>query len=289
MEAVHMKLGFIGSGKMATALAQGVIKSGVSQPADIIVSDAIAAVAQRLAASTGAQYAASNAEVMQLADVIVLAVKPHDALAALSDLPSTGPSEAGQSMKWAWKTESTQEHGKLLLSIVAGLTISRLEEAAGTRFRIIRAMPNTPALVLQGASGYSLGSGATGVDGETARRVFGSVGVAVEVKESLLDAVTGLSGSGPAYVYMIIEALADGGVLMGLPRDLSLQLAAQTVMGSASMVLQTGTHPAALRDQVASPGGTTIAGIEQLEAKGLRAALIGAVRAASEKAKELGK
>jgi pyrroline-5-carboxylate reductase len=196
-------------------------------------------------------------------------VKPQDAIAALQKLPGTG--------------------GKLLLSIVAGLTIPRLEEAGGSRFRVIRAMPNTPALVLQGASGFSLGSAATGEDAEIARLVFGSVGVAVQVKEELLDAVTGLSGSGPAYVYMIIEAMADGGVLMGLPRDLAIQLAAQTVAGSASMVLQTGTHPAALRDQVTSPGGTTIAGVEQLESKGLRAALIAAVRAATERARQLGK
>ena len=269
MRAGHMKLGFIGSGKMATALVQGVIKSGVCQPSDIVVSDAVPAAMQQLAAATGVRQAASNAEVIQTSDAIVLAVKPQDAIAALQKLPGSD--------------------GKLLLSIVAGLTISRLEEAGGSRFRVIRAMPNTPALVLQGASGFSLGSAATGDDAEIARRVFGSVGVAVQVKEELLDAVTGLSGSGPAYVYMIIEAMADGGVLMGLPRDLALKLAAQTVAGSAAMVLQTGTHPAALRDQVTSPGGTTIAGVEQLESKGLRAALIAAVRAATERAQQLGK
>ena len=269
MRAGHMKLGFIGSGKMATALVQGVIKSGVCQPSDIVVSDAVPAAMQQLAAATGVRQAASNAEVIQTSDAIVLAVKPQDAIAALQKLPGSDV--------------------KLLLSIVAGLTIPRLEEAGGSRFRVIRAMPNTPALVLQGASGFSLGSAATSEDAEIARRVFGSVGVAVQVKEELLDAVTGLSGSGPAYVYMIIEAMADGGVLMGLPRDLALQLAAQTVAGSASMVLQTGTHPAALRDQVTSPGGTTIAGVEQLESKGLRAALIAAVRAATERARQLGK
>ena len=274
---------------MATALVQGVIKSGFCQGADIVVSDAIPAVAEKLAAATGARHAANNAEVLHFADVIVLAVKPQDAIKALKELPSNGQAEAGPSMKWAWKGDEPGGRGKLLLSIVAGLQLSNLEEAGGSRFRVVRAMPNTPALVLQGASGFSLGSGATEQDAEIAQRVFGSVGVAVQVKENLLDAVTGLSGSGPAYVYMIIEALADGGVLMGLPRDLALQLAAQTVAGSAAMVLQTGTHPAALRDQVASPGGTTIAGIEALEANGLRAALIAAVRAASERAIQLGK
>jgi pyrroline-5-carboxylate reductase len=284
-----MKLGFIGSGKMATALVKGVVKSGVCSPSDIIVSDAIPAAAEKLAATAGVRLAGSNAEVLHFADAIVLAVKPQDALAALSELPSNGQAEAGPSMKWAWKGDDSEGRGKLLLSIVAGLTLPKLEEAGGSRFRVIRAMPNTPALVLQGASGFSLGSGASEKDAEIARKVFGSVGVAVQVKESLLDAVTGLSGSGPAYVYMIIEALADGGVLMGLPRELALQLAAQTVAGSATMVMQTGTHPAALRDQVASPGGTTIAGIEALEINGLRAALISAVRAATERARELGK
>ena len=279
MRVRHMKLGFIGSGKMATALVHGVIKSGVCQPADIIVGDAIASAAQKLATATGARLATSNEEVFHGADTVILAVKPHDALAAIAHLPSAGQAEH----------RGASPQGKLLLSIVAGLPIASLEDASGPRFRVIRSMPNTPALVLQGASGFSLGTNATDQDAETARRVFGSVGIAVQVKESLLDAVTGLSGSGPAYIFTVIESLADGGVLMGLPRDLALQLAAQTVMGSASMVLQTGLHPAALRDQVASPGGTTIAGIEQLEAKGLRAALIAAVRAATEKAKQLGK
>ena len=289
MRERHMKLGFIGSGKMATALVHGVIKSGVCQPTDIIVGDAIPAAAQKLATTTGTRQAANNAEVFHSADTVILAVKPQDALAALAELPSAGQVESEPSMKWAWKTDGAAAQGKLLLSIVAGLPIASLEEASGPRFRVIRSMPNTPALVLQGSTAFALGTEATEQDAATARLVFGSVGLAVQVKETLLDAVTGLSGSGPAYIFTIIEALADGGVLMGLPRDLALQLAAQTVMGSASMVLQTGTHPAVLRDQVTSPGGTTIAGIEQLEANGLRAALIAAVRAATEKAKQLAK
>jgi pyrroline-5-carboxylate reductase len=154
--------------------------------------------------------------------------------------------------------------------------------------RVIRVMPNTPALVLAGASAFTTGTQATEEDADVAQKIFGSVGVAVRVKEALLDAVTGLSGSGPAYVYTIIEALADGGVLMGLPRDLALQLAAKTVAGAAEMVLQSGQHPAALRDQVTSPGGTTIAGIEALESRGLRSALLAAVRAATERSAALG-
>jgi pyrroline-5-carboxylate reductase len=168
------------------------------------------------------------------------------------------------------------------------LPIARLQEAAGESVRIVRVMPNTPALVGKGAAAYALGATATAADSTLTEKVLGGVGEVVRVKEELLDVVTGLSGSGPAYVYLVIEALSDAGVLMGLPRDLSLKLAAQTVAGSAEMVLQTGKHPAALRDEVTSPGGTTIAGLEALEAGAVRSAFLSAVRAATERARELG-
>jgi pyrroline-5-carboxylate reductase len=274
-----MKLGFIGGGKMAAALIKGVLKSGICTPAEIAVSDVHAPTAEKLRGETGVMIAASTAEVVGASEVIVLAVKPGDALAAIQGATSQ---QMESSMRWAWQGGGGKET-KLLISIVAGLSIASLEKAAGDKLRIIRVMPNTPALVLAGASGFATGTQATDADAEIAQKIFGGVGLAVRVKESLLDAVTGLSGSGPAYVYMIIEALADGGVLMGLPRDLALQLAAKTVAGAAEMVMQTGMHPAALRDQVASPGGTTIAGIEALEAGGLRAALIAAVRVASQR------
>jgi pyrroline-5-carboxylate reductase len=212
--------------------------------------------------------ASSNEELARLADVLVLCVKPGDALAALRALDCTG---------------------KLVISIVAGLTIAALEEAAGAGARVVRVMPNTPALVNKGAAGFSLGHDATLEDAAVAERIFGSVGNAFQVKEALLDSVTGLSGSGPAYVFLMIEALADGGVLMGLPRESALKLAAQTVAGAAELVLQTGEHPAVLRDMVTSPGGTTIAGIEALEKNGARSALISAVRAATERAREIGR
>jgi pyrroline-5-carboxylate reductase len=280
-----MKLGFIGSGKMATALAQGVLSAGICQPGDVTVSDAIPAAADRLAKATGAR-AATNAETVAVSDVVVLAVKPGDAVAALQSL-SGGSMES--TMRWAWKSGSEAGGAKLLLSIVAGLPLEKLEAAAGPVFRVIRAMPNTPALIMRGATGFARGSLATDDDGKLASTIFGSAGVAVEVKENLLDAVTGLSGSGPAYAYTIIEALADGGVLMGLPRELALRLAAQTLAGAAEMVLKQNVHPAVLRDEVTSPGGTTIAGLEVLEQRGLRSALIGAVRAATERAAELGR
>ncbi len=279
-----MKIGFIGCGKMATALIKGVIKSGISKPADITVSDVHTPASDTLAKETGVTAVATNAEVVSASDAIVLAVKPGDALAAIQNLTSQ---QAESSMRWAWQGGGSKA-GKLLISIVAGQSIAAIEKAAAERFRVIRVMPNTPALVLAGASAFSLGTRATEEDAEAVQKVFGSVGIAVRVKEELLDAVTGLSGSGPAYVYTIIEALADGGVLMGLPRALALQLAASTVAGGAAMVAQSGEHPAALRDQVASPGGTTIAGIAALEAGGLRAALISAVRVATERSRELG-
>ena len=280
-----MKLGFIGCGKMAAALIKGVLKSGLCKPEDITVSDIHAPSADKLRSETGVTLAASNTEVVSASDGIVLAVKPADALAALQSITSQ---QMESSMRWAWQGGGSGKDGKLLISIVAGLSIASLEKAAGEKLRIIRVMPNTPALVLAGASAFATGTQATDEDAETARKIFGGVGVALQVKESLLDAVTGLSGSGPAYVYTVIEALADGGVLMGLPRELALQLAAKTVSGAAEMVLQGGLHPAVLRDQVASPGGTTIAGIEALEAGGLRAALIAAVRAAAERSAALG-
>ena len=155
--------------------------------------------------------------------------------------------------------------------------------------RVIRVMPNTPALIHKGAAAYSLGQSATDADAAIVEKIFSAVGIVFKVKEELLDVVTGLSGSGPAYVYVVVEALADAGVLMGLPRDLAQHLAAQTVSGAAEMVLQTGLHPAQLKDQVTSPGGTTIAGLEALEAAGIRSAFLSAVRAATERSRELGK
>jgi len=279
-----MKIGFIGCGKMATALVHGVQKTGLCAAADIFLADAIPAAAEQLAADTGATKVASNAEVVGASEVVVLAVKPGDALAAIKSV-SGGQMES--TMRWAWKGGTTGE-SRLLISIVAGLSLASLESAAGDRWRVVRVMPNTPALVLQGASAFAPGTKATTEDAELVRKIFGSVGLAAQVKEELLDAVTGLSGSGPAYVYTVVEALADGGVLMGLPRELALQLAAQTVVGAAKMILEGGEHPGVLRDRVASPGGTTIAGLEALERGGLRSALMSAVRAATERSRQLG-
>jgi len=262
-----MKFGFIGCGKMAGALVRGAISSGAIAREAIIVTDCMADAATKLAAETGVHAVRTNAELAAAADVLLLCVKPADAIAALRD------ANVGT---------------KLVISIVAGLPIAALQEAAGAPARIIRVMPNTAVLVHKGAAAYALGKGATPADADLAEKVFRSVGTIFQVKEDLLDVVTGLSGSGPAYVYLVIEALADGGVLMGLPRDLALKLAAQTVAGAAEMVLKTGDHPAALRDMVTSPGGTTIAGLEALEARSTRAAFVSAVRAGTERSRALG-
>jgi pyrroline-5-carboxylate reductase len=265
-----MSLGFIGSGKMASALVGGIVQSGACPAAEIAVSDYLPEVAEKLAAQTGVRALGSNYEVANTSQTLVLCVKPADAISALETL--------GAALE-----------GKLLISIVAGLSIASLQGAAHAGCRIIRVMPNTPALVHKGAAAYALGSTAKPEDAELCEKLFRSVGQIHQVSEKLLDAVTGLSGSGPAYTYLAIEALADGGVLMGLPRPLALQLAAQTMAGAAEMVLQATEHPAALRDAVTSPGGTTAAGLEALEKLGARGAFIAAVRAATERSRELGK
>jgi pyrroline-5-carboxylate reductase len=175
----------------------------------------------------------------------------------------------------------------LVVSIAAGIRLAALEHDFGENLRVVRVMPNTPCLVGQGASAYCLGGKATAEDGELVKELLSAVGLAVPVEEKLLDAVTGLSGSGPAFVYVIIDALSDGGVRMGLPRAVATALAAQTVLGAAQMVRATGEHPGVLKDRVTSPGGTTIAGLQALEEAGLRGALMSAVEAATRRAAEL--
>ena len=229
---------------------------------------------ESFAEATGATVTASINELAGC-EVILLCTKPLEVVAALTDAAAMA---AGAP--------------RLVISIAAGVTLGALESAVSAvseNFRIIRAMPNTPALVGHGAAGYCLGSRATPADAATAQALLGAVGLAIVVPERLMDAVTGLSGSGPAYIYLVIEAMADGGVRAGIPRADALRLAAQTVLGSAAMVLETGEHPAVLKDMVTSPGGTTIAGLAVLESHGLRSALIEAVDAAAERAAELGR
>ena len=213
---------------------------------------------------------ADNRQVAEAADILLLAVKPQQVAAVAEQLGGR------------------LDSSKLLVSIAAGVRLRKLAELLQTE-RLVRVMPNTPCLVGCGASGYSLGSGATAADAELVRQLLESVGKAFLLSdEKLLDAVTGLSGSGPAFIYIIIEALSDGGVRMGLARDVASALAAQTVRGAAEMVLRTGEHPAALKDRVTSPGGTTIAGLQALDVGGIRASLMAAVEAATRRSAELG-
>jgi pyrroline-5-carboxylate reductase len=265
-----LNVGFLGAGKMATALAKGFVRAELVIPRDIIASDPFDTARKNFAAETGAKTTAVNAEVAASANILILATKPDQVSPALAGISAA----------------FTKNH--LLISIAAGVTLAKLEAALPAGSRVIRVMPNTPALVGAGASAFALGKSATAADGELAKNLLSAVGIAIQVKESLLDAVTGLSGSGPAYVYQFIEALSDGGVASGLPRDIATKLAAQTVLGGAKMVLETGQHPGALKDQVTSPGGTTIEGVHELEKGRLRAAVMSAVRAATEKSKKLG-
>ncbi len=217
----------------------------------------------------GSRTLADNASVAAAADVLLLATKPQQVRAALD------------------KTAGKALGGKLLVSIAAGVKLAALDSLAPAA-RLVRVMPNTPCLVGQSASAYCPGPRATAADAQLVAQLLSAVGLAFAVEEKLLDAVTGLSGSGPAFVYVMIEALADGGVRMGLPRDVAAALAAQTVRGAASMVVETGEHPSVLKDRVASPGGTTIAGLQVLEAGGLRGLLMAAVEAATRRSIELG-
>jgi pyrroline-5-carboxylate reductase len=268
--AAKLTIGFLGAGKMAAALAKGFISAGLVKPGQILAGDPAAAARAAFAKETGATTTASNADVARFAGLLVIAVKPGSVNELLAEI----------------RAQITARH--LVLSIAAGVTLAQLEANLGRGARVIRVMPNTPALVGASASAFARGKAALPADAALALRLLASVGLAFELKEALLDAVTGLSGSGPAYVYVIIEALSDGGVAAGLPRDVAAKLAAQTVLGGAKMVLQTGLHPGALKDMVASPGGTTIEGLHELEKGKIRGVLMSAVRAATEKSRKLG-
>ncbi len=262
------RIGFIGVGAMGGALIKGLLESGV-RPSEIVVHDAVEARLLELAG--GIESARDNRGIAEAARVIFLAVKPQDMGSVLEELePAVG-----------------EEH--LIVSVAAGVTIEQIESGLGGRPGVIRVMPNTPCLVGEGAMAVSEGKSVSEADLELVTGWLKGLGVVRVVPEKLLDAVTGLSGSGPAYVCLLIEALADGGVLAGLPRDLAGVLAVQTVLGTAEMVRGSGEHPAVLREKVTSPGGTTAAGLFELEEGGVRAAVVKAVRAASDRSKELGK
>ncbi len=264
-------LGFIGAGNMAEAMIRGIIRNQVVQPDQIMASDISVQREKHLKKSFDIRIAKGNSSLVDKSSVIFLAVKPQAVQSVLKDIRGvTGPD-------------------KLLVSIVAGVPIRALREGLPKDPRIVRTMPNTPATVMEGAMAIAHDSPALPEDLETVETLFRPIGRTVRIEEKLIDAVTGLSGSGPAYVFMILEALADGGVKMGLPRDVSEILAAQTLLGSAKLYLETRTNPGQLKCMVTSPGGTTISGIHELEKGGLRATLMNAVEAATKRSMELGK
>lgn len=267
-----IKLGMIGGGVMGEALLSRLIAQKIYQPAEIVVSEKLEQRRNFLKQQYGVAVTADNQFVGANASVLLLAVKPQvfDEIAAELAVVSTASSPP------------------LVISILAGVSLKQLETAF-LRLPVVRAMPNTPATVGAGITAISLGSHALNSHQETVRQIFAAVGEVVEVPETLMDAVTGLSGSGPAYVAMMIEALADGGVAAGLPRVIAQALALATVGGTAQLLQETKMHPAELKDRVTSPGGTTIAGVTALETAGFRAALITAVIAAAKRSPELGK
>lgn len=264
-------VGFIGAGNMAEAMIGGLVRGNHVRPERITASDPRKERLDELHKSLGIEASTNNRDIAQRCSLVVLSVKPQIMDKILR--------EVGDQMK----------PGTLVVSIAAGVDTSTIEESLPEGVRVVRAMPNTPAMVGAGATAISAGKHATQEDMATAKALFDAVGITVELDESHLDAVTGLSGSGPAYIFLILEALADAGVKVGLSRRNAQRLAAQTVMGSAKMLLETDEHPGKLKDMVTSPGGTAIAGLHTLEQGGLRTTLINAVETATKRAQELGR
>ena len=270
MSIQSSKITFVGAGNMAEALIAGLLKAKLTEPSQIWATDVSKTRLESVETRFKVQVGTNNLEAAQWGDIIVLAVKPQ-----VMDEVLVGLKNAGSP-------------SRLFITVAAGYPMARLQSNIGSQVPVIRAMPNTPSVVLEGATALSPGAGVSTEQIEIAKEMFEAVGKVVVTEERLMDVVTGLSGSGPAYVYLMIEALADGGVRMGLPRQAAQLLATQTVFGTAKMILETGDHPGVLKDRVTSPGGTTIAGLHKLEQGGLRATLMNAVEAATQRSRELG-
>ncbi len=264
-------IGVIGCGNMGEALTAGWVDSGIVEPGRIVVWDADADKLAALVRRRRVRRARDNGDVAAQADMLFLAVKPQVVEAVLGEISAALSSRS------------------VVVSIAAGVPIARIERGMGRTVRVVRAMPNTPTLIREGISAVCCNRQVTARDRRQALQLLQAVGETVEVDESMMDAVTGLSGSGPAYLFVLIEALSDAGVRQGLPRDVAARLAVWTVRGAAGLVLETGRHPGELKDMVASPGGTTIAGLHALEKGKFRAALYNAVAAATARAEALGR
>ncbi|MCP4007378.1 MAG: pyrroline-5-carboxylate reductase [bacterium] len=266
-DSLPKSVGTIGAGNMAEAILRGLLRAGLA-PERLVASDLDAGRREHIERELGVPTSDSNADVAERAEVVVLAVKPAHLESASTDLP--------------------RDDGPLFVSIIAGKTSASLQAHLGAGARIVRAMPNTPALIGEGITAIASDTGVSAQDLKSAEAVLSAVGRVVRVPEALMDAVTGLSGSGPAYAYLFIEALIDAGVREGLPAATARELSTQTVLGAAAMVRETGENPALLRERVSSPGGTTIAGLASLEEGGLREAIFAAVRAATVRSGQLG-
>ena len=271
MPPLGLRLSVLGAGNMGEALVRGLLHTGVFRPTDVVVTDPRPDRLTLFRETFGVTATAVNGDAVRDADIVILAIKPQILGRVAREIAAALPVRA------------------LVVSIAAGVPISAIASQLRPDTRIVRVMPNTCVLVGAGATGIAAGPAATEGDLATVQTLFEAVGSVAQVEETLLDAVTALSGSGPAYVMLIIEALSDAGVRVGLPRYQAQALAAQTVLGSAKLLLETGAHPGVLKDQVTSPGGTAIAGLHTLEEGGLRTTLINAVVAATERSRELGK
>ncbi len=265
------KIGVIGGGKIGSALIRGILQAGLVHKNQIIVSAPRQSVRQSLAKESGVRVTSDNVEVTDFADTVILTVKPQGVDSVLREI----------ALKIAEE--------KLLVSVAAGVPLSRIESHLSKGSRVVRVMTNTPCVAGVAASAYARGSHATKEDLDRVERILKSVGIAFHLEERYLDAVTGLSGSGPAYVFLFIESLADGGVQAGLSREVALKLALQTVYGSAKLAWESGKHLAQLRDEITSPGGTTIAGLYALEKGGFRGIIMEAILKATERSQALGK
>jgi pyrroline-5-carboxylate reductase len=267
---MEKKIGFIGAGNMSEALMSGIIESGLATPEEIIAGEILPERREYITQTIGVETTGDNAKVARSADLIVLGVKPQYLSQVLEGL----------------RDHLTEDH--LVISIAAGIRIEFIESSLKPGVRVVRVMPNQPLMVGATAAGFSLGTHATEEDAQAVQEILDQNGIAFRFPEKLLDAVTGLSGSGPAFAYLVIDAMADGGVLAGLPREAATRLAAQTMLGAAKSVLDTGKHPGSLKDMVASPAGTTIEGLQILENAGVRGAFMEAVDSAARRSKELG-
>ncbi|HZS34249.1 MAG TPA: pyrroline-5-carboxylate reductase [Methylomirabilota bacterium] len=263
------RVGFIGGGNIGEALVRGLTRTGLIPSDHLLAADVRKERLQELRERYQLHVTTDNTMLVRGADVVILAVKPQILREVLEEIAPVTP-------------------GKLLISVAAGVSTEAIRRHLPPGPRLIRAMPNTPALVLEGATALARSSGLQAGDIETGREIFEAVGRVVVLEEEMMDAVTGLSGSGPAYIALVVEALADGGVKVGLDRQTAMTLAMQTVLGAARLLIETGMHPGQLKDMVSSPGGTTIAGIHTLEAGGLRRTLIDAVERATHRSRELG-